>query len=460
MDDRERYADRWRSAFRDWDKPLSLVWGMLDPLAVPAVLEGLRELRPDAEVTELPDVSHNPQIEVPGQVAAAIRAAVDRAQGGHVSREQIYGEKRRRLINSLRGRVTLAAAAVMGALWLAFAGRVEGGDDPVLKDEASKSSGGGTEHDHHRGADDTSHRGGVGRGEDDDGRGNHHRGGRAVHLDHGVIVILGADPGDHIFWLGSRAAGTAALVLASAAVLVGALRAGGLAGSEVRGGRRRLELAIVHEALGIAVMVAVAHPRNRAAGRRLPEAERGGHLDPLRLGLPAGSERHRHRVGVPVHRPRPHLLRARPDGRRPSGWRSTASTLLAWVGAFIHTLGMGTDRHDAWFLVVIFLPAVAALVVLVMRLASKPAAAAPAQRSRVVHEKPSAVRITVISSHAGDDPEPGPACRRRARRRADRGRVGHRGRRRRRDLHDQLGGADPDRIAVPGAGRLGDRCAR
>jgi pimeloyl-ACP methyl ester carboxylesterase len=82
MDDRERYADRWRSAFRDWDKPLSLVWGMLDPLAVPAVLEGLRELRPDAEVTELPDVSHNPQIEVPEQVAAAIRAAVDRGRVG------------------------------------------------------------------------------------------------------------------------------------------------------------------------------------------------------------------------------------------------------------------------------------------------------------------------------------------------------------------------------------------
>jgi pimeloyl-ACP methyl ester carboxylesterase len=82
MDDRERYADRWRSAFRDWDKRLSLVWGMLDPLAVPAVLEGLRELRPDAEVTELPDVSHNPQIEVPEQVAAAIRAAVDRGRVG------------------------------------------------------------------------------------------------------------------------------------------------------------------------------------------------------------------------------------------------------------------------------------------------------------------------------------------------------------------------------------------
>jgi pimeloyl-ACP methyl ester carboxylesterase len=78
MEDRQRYAERWRGAFRDWDKSLSLLWGMLDPLAVPAVLQGLQELRPQAHVTELPDVGHNPQIEVPGRVADAIRAALDR----------------------------------------------------------------------------------------------------------------------------------------------------------------------------------------------------------------------------------------------------------------------------------------------------------------------------------------------------------------------------------------------
>jgi pimeloyl-ACP methyl ester carboxylesterase len=78
MDDRERYSDRWRDAFRDWEKPLSLLWGMLDPLAVPAVLKGLQEIRPQAHVTELPDAGHNPQIEVPEQVADAIRAAIGR----------------------------------------------------------------------------------------------------------------------------------------------------------------------------------------------------------------------------------------------------------------------------------------------------------------------------------------------------------------------------------------------
>jgi pimeloyl-ACP methyl ester carboxylesterase len=80
MDERERHAERWHGAFRDWPRPLQLLWGMYDPVAVPAVLDGLRELRPHAPVTELPDVGHYPQIEVPDRVAGAVRAAV-RAAG-------------------------------------------------------------------------------------------------------------------------------------------------------------------------------------------------------------------------------------------------------------------------------------------------------------------------------------------------------------------------------------------
>jgi pimeloyl-ACP methyl ester carboxylesterase len=58
MDERERHAERWHGAFRDWPKPLNLLWGMRDPVAVPAVLEGLRELRPRVPVTELPRLGH------------------------------------------------------------------------------------------------------------------------------------------------------------------------------------------------------------------------------------------------------------------------------------------------------------------------------------------------------------------------------------------------------------------
>ena len=78
MDERRRLADRWHGAFRDWPGPLSLAWGMRDPVATPAVLAALRDLRPEAPVRELADVGHYPQIEDPAAVAAAVEEAVRR----------------------------------------------------------------------------------------------------------------------------------------------------------------------------------------------------------------------------------------------------------------------------------------------------------------------------------------------------------------------------------------------
>jgi pimeloyl-ACP methyl ester carboxylesterase len=76
MDERERHAERWHGAVAAWPGPLSFAWGMLDPVARPAVLAGLRELRPAAPVTELPRLGHYPQIEAPGEVVAALEAAL------------------------------------------------------------------------------------------------------------------------------------------------------------------------------------------------------------------------------------------------------------------------------------------------------------------------------------------------------------------------------------------------
>jgi pimeloyl-ACP methyl ester carboxylesterase len=73
MDERRRLADRWHGAVRDWQGELSLVWGMSDPVATPAVLRGLQELRPQAPTIELADLGHYPQIEDPRAVAEAIR---------------------------------------------------------------------------------------------------------------------------------------------------------------------------------------------------------------------------------------------------------------------------------------------------------------------------------------------------------------------------------------------------
>jgi pimeloyl-ACP methyl ester carboxylesterase len=65
LDERVRYAQRWHGAVKDWPKPLGFVWGLNDPVATTNVLAGLRELRPDAPVVELPGLGHYPQVEDP-----------------------------------------------------------------------------------------------------------------------------------------------------------------------------------------------------------------------------------------------------------------------------------------------------------------------------------------------------------------------------------------------------------
>jgi pimeloyl-ACP methyl ester carboxylesterase len=72
MDEREQHAERWHGAVRDWPGALSLAWGLRDPVATPAVLEALRDLRPGVPVTEFPELGHYPQVEDPSALAAAL----------------------------------------------------------------------------------------------------------------------------------------------------------------------------------------------------------------------------------------------------------------------------------------------------------------------------------------------------------------------------------------------------
>jgi pimeloyl-ACP methyl ester carboxylesterase len=79
MAERERFTERWHGAIRDWPKPLTLAWGMQDPVAQVEVLRGLQELRPGVETIELPGAAHYPQIEQPALISAALDAALARA---------------------------------------------------------------------------------------------------------------------------------------------------------------------------------------------------------------------------------------------------------------------------------------------------------------------------------------------------------------------------------------------
>jgi methionine sulfoxide reductase heme-binding subunit len=183
------------------------------------------------------------------------------------------------------------------------------------------------------------------------------------------VILASVDPGPSLYWLTSRAAGTAALLFASAAVFVGVLRAAGLAGSEAPGSRRRLELAIIHEALGLATIVAVLiHGFVLLGDNFLPQNLADiaipfigpFHPVPNGIGIISG---YVFMVFSLTYYFRDRIGEAR--------WTALHRlTLLAWVGSIVHTLGEGTDREQAWFLVVLALPAIAALAVLVMRVSS------------------------------------------------------------------------------------------
>jgi pimeloyl-ACP methyl ester carboxylesterase len=80
MDERERLTDRWHGAIRDWPGDLRFAWALKDPVATTAVLDGLRELRPEAPVAELPEAGHYPQLEQPELIAAAIAEDLEGAK--------------------------------------------------------------------------------------------------------------------------------------------------------------------------------------------------------------------------------------------------------------------------------------------------------------------------------------------------------------------------------------------
>lgn len=81
LDERVRYADRWHGAVRDWEGPLSLAWGLHDPVATVSVLDALVALRPEVPIDRLAELGHYPQIEDPAAIGASVETALARAGG-------------------------------------------------------------------------------------------------------------------------------------------------------------------------------------------------------------------------------------------------------------------------------------------------------------------------------------------------------------------------------------------
>jgi len=72
IEERRANQDRWTAGLVDFPGPITALWGEQDPIAVPAMMDRLAELRPQTEIVRWPDVGHWPPIEVPERVTAAI----------------------------------------------------------------------------------------------------------------------------------------------------------------------------------------------------------------------------------------------------------------------------------------------------------------------------------------------------------------------------------------------------
>ncbi len=165
----------------------------------------------------------------------------------------------------------------------------------------------------------------------------------------------------HLFWITSRAAGTAALLLSSLSVCVGLLMGGRI----VKG--HRAELRVLHEALSLATLGALFAHGLALLGDGYLNASLANIAVPflgsyktlwtstgiiafwalLALGL---SYYARGRIGV-------------------ARWRKLHRfTALAWVLGLVHSLGEGTDAGQIWFLAMLAAVALPALGLLVNRL--------------------------------------------------------------------------------------------
>lgn len=72
MTDRRTHKARWETALENSPIPLHFVWGMLDPVSGAHMSQQIHARLPRADLLELRDVGHYPQLEVPDTVSARL----------------------------------------------------------------------------------------------------------------------------------------------------------------------------------------------------------------------------------------------------------------------------------------------------------------------------------------------------------------------------------------------------
>jgi sulfoxide reductase heme-binding subunit YedZ len=177
------------------------------------------------------------------------------------------------------------------------------------------------------------------------------------------MIVVAASVGPHIFWITSRAAGIAALVLSSASVGAGLLISGqGGSGKGLRGDARAL-----HEALSLATLVAIAVHGVSLLGDHFLHPTiidisvpfTGGYR-PFWTGLGIAAGWALAVLGLSYY--------AR-GWVGQSRWRALHRfTAVFWILGIAHSLGSGTDAGQPWFLIALAVSAIPALALLLGRL--------------------------------------------------------------------------------------------
>jgi methionine sulfoxide reductase heme-binding subunit len=165
----------------------------------------------------------------------------------------------------------------------------------------------------------------------------------------------------HLFWITSRAAGVAALLLASVGVSLGLLMGGKL----IRG--RGPDLRVAHETISIATIVAIVVHAVALLGDHFMNPS----LADITVPFVSGYKSVWTTVGIlagwsTIFLGLSFYARRWIGARR---WRSMHRfTVLAWWLGVIHSLGEGTDSGEIWFLAMTAIAVLPALVLFVARL--------------------------------------------------------------------------------------------
>jgi sulfoxide reductase heme-binding subunit YedZ len=196
------------------------------------------------------------------------------------------------------------------------------------------------------------------------------------------------DPAPHLFWITSRAAGFAALIVASLAVSLGLLMSTKL----VKGKTSQLRSA--HDTLALTTIVAIVVHGVALLGDQFLHPT----IFDISIPFVSGYRTLWTSLGI-VGGWGLILLGLSYYARRWVGavrWRKLHRfTALAWLFGLAHALGEGTDAGQLWFLAMIALVAIPALALLVTRLArTGRGGGAPAAQPQISKNRPPGPTLT------------------------------------------------------------------